>query len=66
MGLKWGAAVPPFWGGGQGPYHNVAWAEAYLPTKWHLDPSSCLATTGMGRKLGEAVPLWGRVSWFPI
>jgi len=19
--------------------HNVAWAEAYVPTKWHLDPS---------------------------
>jgi len=22
----------------------VAWAEAYLLTKWHLDPSSRLAT----------------------
>jgi len=22
----------------------MAWAEAYLPTKWHLDPSNCLAT----------------------
>jgi len=22
----------------------VAWAEAYLPTKWHLDPSNRLAT----------------------
>ena len=30
--------------------HNVAWAEAYLRTKWYLDPSSHLATTGMGRK----------------
>ena len=39
--------------------HNVAWAEAYLPTKWHLDPSSRLATTDMGRKLGGAVPLIG-------
>jgi len=36
---------------------NVAWAEAYLPTNWHLDPPSHLATTDMGRKLG-AVPLW--------
>jgi len=27
-------------------------AEAYLPTKWHLDPSSRLATTEVGRKLG--------------
>ena len=24
--------------------HNVAWAEAYLRTKWHLDPSNRLAT----------------------
>jgi len=31
-------------------------AEAYLRTKWHLSPSSRLATTDMGRKLG-AVPL---------
>jgi len=23
---------------------HCAWAEAYLPTKWHLDPSSRLAT----------------------
>jgi len=23
--------------------HNVAWAEAYLSTKWHLDPSKFLA-----------------------
>ena len=33
-------------------WHNVAWAEAYLPTKWNFDPSSRLATTDMGRKLG--------------
>ena len=25
----------------------VAWAEAYLRTKWHLDPSSHFATTDM-------------------
>jgi len=30
----------------------VALAEAYLRTKWHLDPSSCSPTTGMGRKFG--------------
>ena len=24
--------------------HNMAWAEAYLPTKWHLDPSNRLIT----------------------
>jgi len=34
------------------PSNNVAWAEAFLHTKWHLDPSSHLATTDMGRKLG--------------
>ena len=28
----------------------MAWVEAYLPTKWQLDPSSRLATTYMGRK----------------
>ena len=32
--------------------------------KMHLDPSSRLATTDMGQKLG-AVPPFG-VSWFPI
>jgi len=31
-------------------------AEAYLHTKWHLHPSSRVATTDMGRKLG-AVPI---------
>jgi len=34
----------------------MTWAEAYLRTKWYLDPSSRLATTDMGQKLG-AVPL---------
>jgi len=27
-----------------GHQHNVAWAEVYLRTKWHVDPSSRLAT----------------------
>jgi len=35
-------------------------AEAYLHTKWHLDPSSRLATTDTGQKLG-AVPLLGEL-----
>ena len=35
--------------------HNVVLAETYLRTKWHLDPSSRLATIDMGRKVG-AVP----------
>jgi len=29
-----------------------AWAKIYLRTKWHLNPSSCLATTDMDQKLG--------------
>ena len=44
--------------------HNVAWAEAYLPTEWYLDPSSHLATTDMGQKLGD-VPFWRRGSVTP-
>jgi len=48
--------VCPCFGGGD----NVAWAEAYLCTKWHLDPSSRLATIDMGRKLGgECAPCLG-------
>jgi len=31
--------------------------EAYLPTNWHLDPSSHFATMDMGRKLVGCVPL---------
>jgi len=38
--------------------HDVARAKAYHRTKWHLDPSSCLAAVSMGRKLG-AVPRFG-------
>jgi len=39
----------PFLGRELGPYlTTVAWAEAYLHTKWHLDPSSHLAATDMG------------------
>ena len=41
-------------------YQNVAWAEAYLRTKWHLNPSSRLATTDMGRNiLEDYAPFWG-------
>jgi len=35
--------------------YSVAWPEAYLRTKWHLDPSRCLATTDMGQKERGAV-----------
>ena len=50
----WGLC--PFWGK-LGPHvTHCGLGEAYLHTKWHLDPSSRLATTDMGRKL-EAVSL---------
>jgi len=41
---------------------SVAWAEAYLRTKWHLDPCSRLATIDVGRKLG-APPLFRVGGW---
>jgi len=41
----------------------VTWAEVYLRTKWHLDPSSRLATTDIGRKLGVVPPFGG--TWIP-
>jgi len=59
---KWGAAVPPFWGGGAGSPSNTM-SPGPRPS-WHLDPSSGLATTDMGRKLG-AVPRWGRGAGSP-
>jgi len=46
------------------PSNNVAWVEAYLRTKWHLDPSIGLATRVMGQKLGHLCPFGGR--WVPI
>jgi len=39
--------------------------EIYLRTKWHLDPSSRLATIDMGQKLGALPPFWGG-DWIPI
>jgi len=56
----------PFRRGELGPHLTQRrWAEAYLRTKWHLDPSSRLATIDMGRKLG-APPLLGKVQLGPI
>jgi len=44
MQEKWGAVVP-FFGGDLGPHVTQCnLAEAYLHTKWHLDPSNHLAT----------------------
>jgi len=54
-----GAAVPLSWGE-LGPHlAQCGWAQTYLHAKWHLDPSSRLATTGMSRKLGVFI----RTKW---
>jgi len=40
-----GGMLCPFpWGGAGSPSNSVVWVEAYLCTKWHLDPSNHLAT----------------------
>ena len=40
---------PSLLGRGAGsPSNTVSWVDAYLCTKWHLDPSSRLATIHMG------------------
>ena len=44
--------------GGWVPKHRVAWAEAYLRAKWHLDISRRLATINMGRKFGGSTSIW--------
>jgi len=46
--------------GAVSPSDTVAWAEAYLRTKWHLDPSCHLATTYKPKLRGGALPLCGR------
>jgi len=43
----------------------VVRVEAYLPTKWHRDPSSRLATIDMGRKLGGGCAPLGREGGSP-
>ena len=60
----------PFFLGGRGSWvpieHKVAWAEAYLLTKWYLDTSSDFATIDMGRKLGGCCAPFGGGNWVPI
>ena len=41
------------------PGHPHAWGEAYRSSKWHLHPSSHLATSDMGRKFGGCALLGG-------
>jgi len=64
MGQKMGGSgCALFSGGSWVPIEcKVAWAEVYLHTKWHLSPSSRLATTDNGRKFGGCAPL-GEGSW---
>jgi len=60
MGRKWGGCCVPLIGEKLVHIeHNVSWAEAYLCTKWHLSPSSCLATIDMGQNW-SAAPVLGR------
>jgi len=53
--IEWGCAFLS--GGSWVPLdHKVAWAEAYLHIKWHLNPSSRSVATDMGRKLEGLCP----------
>ena len=66
---KGGRLLCPFPVGGNWVtvYYNVAWAEVYFhTTKWHLRPSSRLATINIGRKLGGLRRLFEKGSWVPI
>ena len=66
--LKIGGAVRFFRGAGS-PSTTV-WPglrPTYIHAKWHLDPSSRLATIDMARNWGGLCPLFGRWgSWVPI
>jgi len=44
--------------------YNVAWAEAYVRTKWHLDSSNRLVTVH-GPKSGGCCAPFGS-SWIPM
>ena len=45
----------------------MAWAKAYLhDVKWHLDPSSRVATIDMGQKFGGSVLFGGGEGWVCI
>jgi len=55
-----------FFGGGRAgsPSNNVASAEAYLHTKWHLDPCSRLAGHNRyGPKIGGSASFFGKGNW---
>jgi len=50
----------PLEGGAGSASNNVARVETYHRSKWHIDPSSRLATSNMGRKLEAVYPFLGR------
>ena len=64
-GSKVGGCCVPFRGGAGSPSNNVAWAEAYLRTKWHPDSSNNLVTIDMVRKAGCCCALFCVGSWSP-
>jgi len=57
MGRKTGGGTVPSWGRGAGSPSNTIWPGPRPTTKWHLDPSSRLATTDMGQNIGGYAPL---------
>ena len=66
------AGVVRLWGrGARSHLAQCGQGRGLLRTKWHLDPSSSLATIDMDRKLGgsdspHTPPSLGRGSWVPI
>jgi len=67
MAKNWVGVGVPLLGSWVPIEHKVAWAKAYLHTKWHLSPSSRLATTDIGRKWGAVtdVLFYGRGAGSP-
>ena len=63
MGRKVGGLLCPFRGRGAGYPSNTMSPgnEAYLRTKWQLDPSSRLAAIDMSRKFGGCALFGGRL-----
>jgi len=64
-GPKIGGSVPFLGRVAGSPPNTMSQAEAYLCTKWHLDPFSRLTTIDVGQKLW-APPLFGEEGWVPI
>ena len=57
-GPKTGGCVP--FRGAATSSNNVAWADVYLRTKWHLYPSSRMTAIDMDQKLGWGCALFSR------